>query len=248
MESSRPKERGNVWLIVIVVVLAFFSGYLFNKVKILEGSKSGGVQGANTANPQAQANVQKAAQGAPDFKIAKPSSSKDHWRGSKQVRYIWVEYSDLECPFCKRVHPDLIKLLEANKNNMAWVYRHFPLPGHPKAQKSAEAVECAADQKGNDAFWKMNDLIFEKMPEMELSDLPSLAASIGLNADTFKKCLDGGKFEKKVKDQSSEGSGAGVSATPTGVLYDLKTDKSKVIEGALPLESLQSELDTFMKS
>ena len=46
---------------------------------------------------------------------------------------------------------------------MAWVYRHFPIPSlHPKAPKEAEALECAAEQGGNEAFWKYTDLVYER--------------------------------------------------------------------------------------
>ncbi len=110
-----------------------------------------------------------------------------------------------------------------------------------------EATECAEDQKGIDGFWKMTDLIFEKMPAMELSQLPDLASSIGLNKQSFQSCLNSGKYERKVKSQSDEGNQISVSATPTNILYDMKTGKTKTIEGALPYESLQSELTNFMK-
>lgn len=242
------EKKGNTILIVLLVGLAFLAGFLWNKVQTLE--KKGAVANTQGTNPNAavQQQPQQQNQTPSDFKVAKPSSDKDHWRGSKNARYVWVEYSDLECPFCKRIHPDLIKLLENKKDSLAWVYRHFPLPGHPKAQKSAEATECAAEQKGNDGFWQMTDLIFKKMPEMQLADLPTLASNLGLNKQKFSSCLDSGKYEQKVKQQANEGNQAGVQATPTGVIYDMKTDKMKTVEGALPYESLQSEMQNFIKN
>lgn len=230
-----PPAQNNL-LIIVLIVVAFFAGYLFFKVKSLEQNKA-------TATPTQQ--VQQPPQRPTELKIKKPQTG-EHWRGSKDMRYVWVEYSDLECPFCKRIHPDMQKLLQQYDGKIAWVYRHFPLAFHPKAQKSAEAVECADDLGGNDAFWKMADLIFEKMPEMELSQLPTLAAQNGLNETSFKECLDSGKFEKKVKDQLAEGTQAGVQATPTGVIYDLKTGKTLLVEGAVPYESLKQSLDGFI--
>lgn len=227
----------NNLLIVVLIVVSFFAGYLFFKVKSLEQNKA--------ATTQTQQQPQQPPQRPTELKINKPSTD-EHWRGEKDVRYVWVEYSDLECPFCKRIHPDMIKVLNEYKDKVAWVYRQFPLQFHPKAQKSAEATECANDLGGNDAFWKMADLIFEKMPEMELTTLPSLASQIGLNQSTFQQCLDGGKFEKKVKDQQAEGTKAGVQATPTGVIYDMKTGKTLLVEGALPYDSLKQSLDSFM--
>lgn len=246
--SETPSSKNNTLLVVILIGMAFFTGYLWNKVKTLEQKGTTANADSNTVNNQPNQQNQPAQQANPkDIKPKKPSSKDDHWRGDKNARYVWVEYSDFECPFCKSIHPNLIKIMNEQKNKLAWVYRHYPLPGHPKAQKSAEATECAAEQKGNDGFWNMADLIFDKMPAMELSQLPDLAASIGLNKKSFQSCLDSGKHANKVKSQSDEGNQIGVSATPTGVLYDMKTGKTQTVEGALPFESLQSSVAQFMQ-
>lgn len=231
-------------LIILIIALAFYSGYLWNKTKSLENKQKGlNQQANNNAQQKEQAPPQE-----PDYKIKKPSPKDDHWSGDKNVRYVWVEYSDFECFYCKNIHSNLIKLTNQYKGKIAWVFRQFPLQGHPKAQKSAEAAECAAGLAGNDGFWKMADLIFEKMPVMELSDLPNLASQIGLNKNSFSQCLNSGKFEKKVKDQLKEAEQIGIQATPTGVIYDLKTGKSKPVRGALPFEALKNEIENFLKS
>ncbi|MBI2641133.1 DsbA family protein [Candidatus Roizmanbacteria bacterium] len=239
-----PQKSSNI-LIFLLIVMSFFSGSLFLKVR---GYQSGTPTTQDAQNPTTQGQDQQAAvpERSTELKIAKPSTD-EHWRGSQDARYVWVEYSDLECPFCKRIHPDMQKILSENEGKLAWVFRHFPLTFHPKAQKSAEAVECAAEQGGNETFWKMVDAVYEKMPDLELLQLPSLATEVGLNETTFKDCLDGGKQEKKVKDQQAEGTQAGVQATPTGVIYDMQTGKTKLVEGAVPYETLKTELDNFMK-
>ena len=65
----------------------------------------------------------------------------DHIRGNPNAPITLIEYSDYECPFCKRFHPTVIKLLENNAQKLRWVYRHFPLGFHdPGATKQAEAT------------------------------------------------------------------------------------------------------------
>ena len=235
--KSLPKISTTTLLFVLVILLSGFSLFLFQKIRKLEQS---GIQQA--AGGQEQPRPQ-------ELKIKKPDKS-EHWRGDKNARYVWVEYSDYECPFCKKNHPDLIKLLDTNKDKLAWVYRHYPLSFHANAQKEAEATECAAEQGGNDAFWKYSDLIFERTTAngtgFALSALAPLASEIGLDQVKFQECLDSGKYEKKVKDQFEEGSKAGVQATPTGVIYDTKTGKTSLVEGALPYEDLKKELDDFI--
>lgn len=222
-------------LYALIVLLLAFSGYMFYQMQTLKTAANNGLN-----NPAAVPTR------PTELKVAKPDANKDHWRGSKSARYVWVEYSDLECPFCKRIHPDLVKVMGEYTDNVAWVFRHYPLPFHPKAQKTGEAVECANELGGSEAFWSMNDLIFEKMPDLELTQLADVATEVGLDAGAFQECLDSGKYEQKIKDQLNEGSQAGVQATPTGVIYDTKTGKTRLVEGAVPYETLKQEIDNFI--
>lgn len=230
-------------LIILLIVLAFFAGYLFFKVKNLEQTPNT----VNNNNPNNQAALPTR---PAELKIAKPSVKDDHWRGSTNARYVWVEYSDFECPFCKTVHPSMLKLADAYKDQIAWVYRQFPLSFHQNAEKEAEASECMAEQGGNDAFWNFADKIFERTTSngtgFALDQLGPLAAEIGLNQTQFQQCLDSGKYTNKVKSSLSDASQAGIQATPTGVIYDMKTGKTLLVEGALPYDSLKQQLDTFI--
>lgn len=226
----------NTVLVVVLIILAFFAGYFYFKAQNLEKG------GAQTAGTQQQA----AQPAATNLKIKKPSVN-EPWLGDKDARIVMVEYSDLECPFCKRIHPDLQKIYKDNGGKVAWVFRHFPLSFHPKAQKSAEAAECVYDELGSDGFWKMSDAIIEKMPAMELTELPSIAGSVGANEATVKQCIDGGKTAERVKSDQAEGTTIGVQATPTVVFYDMKTGKSQTVEGAVPYDQIKQVLDTMLK-
>lgn len=89
----------------------------------------------------------------------------DHILGSSNAKVVIVEYSDTECPFCKQFHNTLHQIISeyGSSGDVAWVYRHFPLEQlHPKAPKEAEALECAAEQGGNETFWKFTNLVYEK--------------------------------------------------------------------------------------
>lgn len=79
-----------------------------------------------------------------------------------------IEYSDFECPFCARFHPTLKKIVSESNGNVAWVYRQFPLVQiHQHAFERAIASECVAKIKGNDAFWKYGDLLFNLVTPQE---------------------------------------------------------------------------------
>ena len=91
-------------------------------------------------------------------------SEQDHILGSLDAPVKLVEYSDLQCPFCGRFHPTMQRVAKEYGDQVAWVYRHFPLESiHPNARPLANAAECAANLGGNDGFWKFIDAVFGEM-------------------------------------------------------------------------------------
>lgn len=87
-------------------------------------------------------------------------TSDDHIRGNANARLVLVEYSDFECPFCQQFHPTMTQIMSEYGDQVAWVYRHFPLSFHPSAQKAGEAAECVAKLADNETFWEYADALF----------------------------------------------------------------------------------------
>jgi len=83
-------------------------------------------------------------------------------RGAVQAPVTVIEYGDFQCPFCERAYWTLkYKLLPRYPDQVRLIYKDFPLSqAHPWALKAAVGAQCAFAQ-GNDAFWKMHDLLFE---------------------------------------------------------------------------------------
>lgn len=89
--------------------------------------------------------------------------NRDHIWGDPSAPIQIIEYSDIECPFCAKVHPTLKSIVEKYNGEVMWVYRHFPLNIHQYAEELALATECAASLGGNDAFWQTLDGLFERI-------------------------------------------------------------------------------------
>ncbi|HET8581072.1 MAG TPA: thioredoxin domain-containing protein [Candidatus Paceibacterota bacterium] len=91
-------------------------------------------------------------------------SKDDHIQGNPNAKVVIVEYSDPECPFCKQFNTTLEQIMAkyGSTGDVAWVYRHFPIPQlHPKAPKEAEALECVNELGGADKFWQYEKLIYQ---------------------------------------------------------------------------------------
>lgn len=174
----------------------------------------------------------------------RPVSKNEHITGNINGKIVIVEYSDLECPFCKVFHNTMRQVLKAN-TNVAWVFRHYPIPQlHPKAFRESEAAECAWEQGGNDAFWAYIDRIFEITPSnngLLDAQLPEIANYIGLDVNTFNACLASGKFTQKIQADIDDGVVAGVNGTPSSFII-VGGKVIDTIPGAQPYDSVIERL------
>ena len=160
----------------------------------------------------------------------------DHIRGNTDAKVKLIEYSDFECPFCARVQPTVKQVTDTYGDDVAVIYRHYPLSFHPQAQKAAEASECAAEQG---KFWEMHDKLFElnDAGQLSLASFKSAAGEIGLKQSQFDDCLDTGKYADKIASDTAEGTQIGVQGTPATFV------NGTLVSGAVPFEQFASVID-----
>lgn len=181
----------------------------------------------------------------------RPVSETDHLLGTPTASVIIVEYSDTECPFCKVFHGTMQRIMNeyGKQGKVAWVYRQFPLVSlHPKAPKEAEATECANELGGNTAFWKYLDTIFQITPSnngLDPARLPEIAKSVGLDVDTFAKCLSSDQFTEKIQKEYQEAVGLGAQGTPFSIAIG-KNGQMKIINGAQPYETVKTIIEGLL--
>lgn len=151
----------------------------------------------------------------------------DPFMGPENAPVTLIEFSDFQCPYCRRVQSVLKRLMTAYQGQVKLVFRDFPLRQvHPEAQKAAEAAQCANDQG---QFWQYHDRLFA-VTELKIDDLKRYAAEMGLDAESFNTCLDSGKYSQEVQDDIDDARVAGVNATPSFFVNGLP------INGAVPFE------------
>jgi protein-disulfide isomerase len=176
-----------------------------------------------------------------------PITDQDHVQGEvDSAKVTIVEYSDLECPFCKEYHSTLEQIVSSYGDKVAWVYRHYPLDSlHPKSRHEAEASECAAEIGGNTAFWKYVDMVFKNTPSNNQLDpkmLPKFAQDIGLDTTKFNSCLDSGKFATDIDNDVKEGQRLGIQGTPYTVIV-LPDGKQVPFTGAKDFPTMKKVID-----
>src|SRR5262249_39714286 len=132
-------------------------------------------------------------------------------RGRKQAPVTVVEFSDFQCPFCRRA-ADLIAEVRARYGaEVRVVFRNFPLPYHNSAHLAAEA-SLAAHEQGK--FWEMHDQLFAHQTTLDRAAIDGFARELGLDLARFDAALDHGKFAAAVNADLLAG-GPFVEGTPT---------------------------------
>ncbi len=179
----------------------------------------------------------------------------DHILGNPSAAVKVVEYMDLECPHCKEFETTMHQVMDhystgSTAGEVAWVVRPFPLASiHSKAPEEAQAAECAAQQGGDEAYFKFIDGVFAITPSnngLDLSQLPVIAGQIGLNVDTFNSCVSSGTFTKKVNDSYNEAIGLGAQGTPFTLV--MVGNEAITLSGDQPYDSMIAAIDAVLQN
>lgn len=154
-------------------------------------------------------------------------------RGNEKAPITIVEFSDFECPYCKRASQTVEEVLKAYKGKVKIFFRDYPLPFHSKAKPAAMAARCAAEQG---KFWEYHDKLFAKQ-ELAPEKLTAYAKELKLDSAKFEECVKSEKFKDDVEKDIEAGSEVGVSGTPAYFV------NGRMLSGALPLEAFKEVID-----
>ena len=219
-------------LLAIVLIGAFF---------MLSGKTTG--TGNVVANNPPTGNLP-----TPTPQAVEVSADDDAVMGKKNAPVTIIEFSDYQCPFCRKFWQDTLPSIKRDyldTGKVQFVYRDFPLSFHPMAQPSAEAANCAREKDGDAGYYKMHDKIFEEQMVLDggtvqstvqftNDDLKNWAKEIGYDIDS---CLDSGKYTQEVQKDFADGGASGVQGTPGFFI------NGKPLSGAQPYAAFKQIID-----
>jgi protein-disulfide isomerase len=195
------------------------------------------------ANPENSQGADQEDFGFPEITL-KEITKDEHIRGDFDAPIKVVEFSDIECPFCRQFHVTMKQVLEEYGDEVAWVYRHFPLSNiHPGAQKKAEASECVAELGGNDAFWAYLDILFDEQTSVD--NLAKVAGRVDVKESDFTKCLESGRHQSLVQAQLQDAVTSGGQGTPHNIVVT-PSGEFVPIDGAQPFEFVKQVIDAVI--
>lgn len=172
--------------------------------------------------------------------IVDVSADDDPAWGPADAKVTVIEFSDFQCPYCRRFHDETLpQLRQMYGDRIRFVYRDLPLTSlHAFAQGAAEAAECA-DEQGK--FWEYHDLLFQNQTALQPADLKAYAARLGLNQSAFDACVDSHKYADEVNADVQAASDAAITGTPTFFI------NGRRLVGAQPLSAFQQAIDAALQ-
>jgi protein-disulfide isomerase len=171
-----------------------------------------------------------------------------HVTGSDQAPVTIVEFTDLQCTFCRRFHVETYPMIKKNyidAGKVRFVSRDMPLEFHQHALKAAEATRCAGEQ---DKFWEMRNAILESMVPPSEDYILNLAKNFMLNPAAFRACLDSERYKPAIQKDTDEATALHISGTPTFVVARTTKDTLDGVRmvGALSYLEFQLKIDGLL--
>ena len=160
----------------------------------------------------------------------------DPIRGPEDAPITIIEFSDYECPYCRKWHAEVYgRLFEDYPDQVRMVYRDFPLFSiHPSAVPAAEAANCAYEQ---DSFWEFHEKLFGMELALSADAYQQYAQDLGLDVDAFNECVETRRYRDEVQADYAYASELGVRSTPTFFINGI------ALVGAQPYEVFQQVID-----
>jgi protein-disulfide isomerase len=218
----------------VMTVLAFAAGVILGYVVWgLEPATT--AQSPQTANQPSGAVVEAPVTEEPQFRRYEIPTKDSYSIGPEDAPITIVEFSDYQCPFCRRWHDEVYEpLLAAYPGKIRMVYRHLPLTSlHPDAFSAAEAAMCAGEQ---DAYWQFHEKLFSS-ETLGNSVYGQYAQDLGLDMKSFEACLSDHKYQQSIQADVDFAVDLGIRSTPTFFINGL------AVVGAQPLDVFKQVIE-----
>ena len=165
-----------------------------------------------------------------DFELTADNPSK----GDTSAPITLVEFGDYQCPFCRRAHPTVQRVLNEYGDQIRYVFLDYPLPNHERAVPAAEAAYCAGEQ---DKYWEYSEHLMVMAGDLNDNDLRSRAQNIGIDVAEFMSCYTSGRNTDRITSSYQAGIDAGVDRTPTFYI------NGRILTGAKNFETFKLIID-----
>lgn len=249
MATLYKKRLAVISIISILSLVGIFMSLKFNDLKQLERQKT---------LPNIKTPINRPLDESKKIEALKVYLDDDPILGNNEAPVTIIEFSDYECPFCKRYVEQAyvqIKKDYIDTGKVKMIYRDNPLPSHePLATTEAMAANCAREQGSDEAYFKYHDEVFKRTTSngngLTIEDLYKIATYLDLNSEKLKECVESDRYRSEIIRDSQDASVIGATGTPTFFIGKSTTanyiDGIKVV-GAQPYAVFKAIIDEQLK-
>lgn len=169
--------------------------------------------------------------------------------GSSSAPVMVVEFTDYQCPFCRRFVHSTFPMLKRDfieTGKVHWQVRDLPLDFHSDARKAAQSVLCAREQ---DKFWKLRDSLFRNNANLSVDNIKTYASELKLDMSAFNTCFDSNKYMDVIDRDIATARELRITGTPTFLIGRVKSGKlsGRLIVGAQSPAVFSAEINKLLK-
>ncbi len=174
--------------------------------------------------------------------------------GDTKATVVIVEYSDYQCPFCRRFAAETFARVEkeyVRTGKALLTFRDNPMEHlHPLALGAATAAQCVASAG---KFWQMNQRLLRDPVELTPEDLARDARELGIDSARFERCVQDPAVAQKIREAMNEADRIGARGTPMFLVGWRRPGEKTVhalrmIEGAYPYDVFRATLDGVLRA
>ena len=167
-----------------------------------------------------------------------PVTPRDPSIGNPDAIVTIVEFTDFQCPFCKEALPTLEAILkEYSRDQVRLIFKHHPLPFHERSAPAHRAASTVYFLKGNLAFWRFHNLVFEHVDDLTEANFADWAVAVGIDRKQFVDSYTSGVHASKVDDDTALAAALGANGTPSFYINGI------LLRGAQPVEKFKKHID-----
>ena len=158
-------------------------------------------------------------------------------KGPASAKITLIEFSDFQCPYCKRGYDTVKQIMESYPNDVKVAFKHLPLEFHKEAMPAAKASLAAAKQG---KFWEYQSALFENQAKLSAAFYEETAKTLGLNIEQWKKDAASPEVEAQIKEDMALGAQNGIQGTPGFFVNGV------AVKGAYPFEHFKMIIDRHL--
>jgi protein-disulfide isomerase len=174
--------------------------------------------------------------------------AREYSLGRADAPLTMLEFTDYQCPFCRRFQAETWPLLKKNyidTGKLRFIVRDLPLEFHSAARPAAEAAHCAAEQG---KFWEMHHALLSGDDPLAAGGIERRAKALGLDTERLHTCMKANRYESAIARNIAAADALNIHGTPSFVIGRMANGglEGQLVSGAQPYDEFDAALQQLL--